>query len=153
MNTYNREKNLSDTSRWRSIMLALISAILGSGTLWFIWIRYESLRSQPDFYWFNWIQLAGFALLGALCLWASILFVSGKSSGWSVFKAGLSIIPLILFFNLMILVYRGIQNIIRGNAYFFFERVLNQPHKVIIILVVVIALTVLGSLTEKKREQ
>jgi hypothetical protein len=149
MNMHVEEKQ-AKTPRW---VLSALALVLGIGSLWFTWLRYESLSSQPDFYWYNWIQIAGIALLGVLCLWASVLFLWGKSHGWSVFKAGLSIVPLVLFFNLMILLYRVVQNILQGNASFFFERVLSQPYKVILVVVILVALTLLRSLQENKGEQ
>jgi hypothetical protein len=149
MSMHVKEKQ-AKTPNW---FLSALAFVLGIGALWFTWLRYESLGSQPDFYWYSWIQIAGIALLGILCLWASVLFLSGKSYGWPVFKAGLSIVPLILFFNLMILLYRVVENILQGNANFFFERVLSQPYKVILVVVIIVALTLLGSLQENKREQ
>jgi hypothetical protein len=148
MNTYQENKQ-NKASNGSLALLALSSLILGSSALWFTWIRYDRLLNQPGTYWYNWVQLAGIALLGILCLCAAILFILGKSSGRSVFKVGLSIIPILLFANLMNLVFRNIQSIFRGNTTFFFERMFAQPYKLLLILAVVIALAVLGSLNEK----
>ena len=144
------EGRRSRTSRRSLILLALSSLVIGSGAFWLTVLRYESLAKQSDFYWYSWVQLAGIALVSILCLWAAILFILGRPSGRSVFKLGLSVVPIILFVNLMILVFRGIQNIFQGNANFFFERVFAQPYKILFILAIVIVLTILSSLNEKR---
>jgi hypothetical protein len=146
------EKLSMEISIWSAISLSVISATLGSGALWFTWFRYNSLLNRPEIEWYGRIQPIFFALMGILCLWAAILFVLRKPSGWPVFKTGLSMVPLLLFTNLLILLFRVIQNIFQGNVNFFFERVFAQPYKVILILAVVIALVLLGSLNEKREQ-
>lgn len=150
MNTYDEENPTSETSRWSLILLPVVSTILGSGALWYSWFRYNSIVNRPDFQWYNWIQPAFIALMGILCLSATILFISGKSSGWSVFKAGLSIVPLILFSNLVILIFRVIQNILQGNAIPFISRLYVSPLNKAI-LAVALMLTVLSVLKGMKK--
>jgi hypothetical protein len=106
--------------------------------------------NHPDVYWYNWVQTAGIALMGILCLSAALLAIAGSPSARSVFSFGLSIVPIILFTNLMMLVIRGIQNILQGNATVFFDRLFEQPFRILFILAIVIALAVLRSLNEKR---
>jgi hypothetical protein len=132
------------------VLLVCASIVLGSGALWLAWLRYRHLINEPDFYWYNWIQLAGIAIIGILSLCAAILFILGRRSARSLFTFGLSLIPILLFANLMVFLFRVFQNILQGNAIFFLERLFAQPYKVIVVLLIVIALTVLRSLNERK---
>jgi hypothetical protein len=131
-------------------LLALSSLLFGSGALWYGWLLYTGLVKRPDSYWYNWVQIAGIALVGVLCLWAGTLFFFGRPSARAVFKLGVSIVPILLFSNLMMLLFKVVQNIFQGNASFFFERVFAQPYKLLFLLLIVIAITVLGSLNEKR---
>lgn len=141
MNMEDGEKHPIVTSKWQSIVLALASAILGSGTLWFIWIRYNNSSDRLDLSWYNWVQLAALALMGMLCLSAALLFITGRPSGWSVFRAGLSIAPLLLISNLVVLFFRVVQNIIQGNGISFLSRLYASPlNKAILAVVIVVIL-------------
>ena len=146
-----REENLAaGASKW---LFPFISIILGGGALWYTWFRYTSMINQPDSQWYGWVQLALFVLMGILCVSAAVLFILGKSSGWSMFTTGLSIVPLILFSNLIILVFRGIQNIMQGNADLFLDRLIAQPQKIVLIVIVLIALGWLGTLNERNKNR
>jgi len=146
------EQSTAETPQWLLNLLPFISIILGSGALWYAWLRYNSILNRPDYQWLSWIQPALIALMGLLCLSAAVLFIAGKPSGWSVFKVGVSIVPLVLFSNLVILVFRVIQNIIQGNASPFFDRLLTQPYKILLIPIVIIALVLLGSLGKREKD-
>jgi len=153
MNNYHEENSTSGTPKWLLILRPFVSALLGVSALWYAWYRYTNMAYRPDSQWYGWIQLALIAMMGILCLSAVALFVSGKSSGSSVFKAGLSIIPLLLFSNLVVLMFRAIQNIIQGNATFFLDRLIAQPQRIVLILIVLIALGLLGSLNERANRE
>src|SRR5688572_15870784 len=127
MNTNSEEKLMDQTPKWLLNVLPFISTILGCSALWFAWLRYNSLVNGLEIHWYDWIQPVFIALMGLLCLWATPLFILGKPSGLSVFTYGLSIVPLVLFSNLVILVFRMIQNIIQGNAQSFFDSLFAQP--------------------------
>jgi hypothetical protein len=150
MNTYNEEKQPSKTSKWQSILLALTSAILGISALWFTWFLYSGIANRLDIALYNWIQLASIALMGSLCLAAAILFIIGKPSGWSVFKAGVSIVPLLLFSNLVVLLFRVIQNLIQGNGISLLSRLYASPLNKAI-LGIVLVLILLSVLKEAKK--
>ena len=142
------EKLSNRTPKW---LLILISAVVGSGALWFAWFRYSIVVNRPEFNLYNWIQLAAIILVGILCLSATSLFILGKSSGGSVLKTGLSIIPLLLFLNLIILVFRVVQSIFQGNALSFISRFYVSPlNKAILVLVVIIILSSVIKAIEKK---
>ena len=148
MNVNDREINSSKLSSRAS--LGSISFILGIGALWFAWFQYGRLINQQDFYWYNWVQLAMISLIGGLSLWAAILFVLGKPSARDFFKLGLAVVPILLFANLVAFLFRVFQNILQGNTGFFFERLFAQPYRILLILVLLIALTALGSLNQRK---
>lgn len=149
----NREEKLTNqTPKWLLNVLPFISTILGGSALWFAWLRYNSMANGPEFHWYDWIQPAFIALMGILCLWATLLFILGKSSGLSVFTYGLSIVPLILFSNLVILVFRIIQNIIQGNAQPFFDSLFTQPRNMVIPMVVIV-LILLGYLDKRVKNK
>lgn len=152
MNNNHEEKVTNQTPKWLLILLPFISTILGGAALWYTWFRYNGVVNRPEFHWYSWILPAFMALAGILCLSATLLFILGKSSGWSVFKAGLSIIPLILFSNLVILVFRIIQNIIQGNAKPFFDSLFTQPRNMVIPMVVIV-LILLGYLDKRVKNK
>lgn len=137
---------------WLLPLMPFLGLILGVGALGYAWFRYSGILNRPEPHWYQWIQPALFGLMGILCLSAAILFILGRASAWSIFKLGLSIVPLVLFSNLVILVARGIQNIVQGNTTFVLERLIAQPQKLLLILVVLIALGLLGSLNESAKK-
>ncbi len=137
MNIYRQEKQ-NDTSRWSLILSAFASALIGGGALWYTWFRYNGIVNQPNFYWYNGVQLAFLALMGFLCLWATFLFIAGKPSGWTVFKTGLSVLPLLLFTNLVMLGFRVIQSAFQGNAATIISRLYASPLNKAILMVVII---------------
>jgi hypothetical protein len=150
MNFCSEEKTSNPMPNWLINMLPFISAVLGGGALWYSWLKYNDIVNQSGFHWYEWIRLTLMAFMGILCLLATILFILGKSSGWSVFMGGLSIVPLILFSNLVILVFRLIQNILQGNAQPFFDRFFTEP-KNIAIPIVVITLVLLSLLSKRDK--
>ena len=149
MNYIRKEKLADETPKWSRVLLPLISTLLGSGTLWYALSRYNTLLNRPD--WYGWMQVAFIVLVGVLCIWATVLFILGKSSGLAVLKLGISIIPLILFVNLIVLLFRVIHNIMQGDAALFLDRIFAQPNKFILIPIVVIILLWLESLTKRDK--
>lgn len=147
-----KDKVVEQTPKWFLNLLPVVSTVLGCGALWFAWFRYNNIVNRPEFHWYAWIQLAFIVLMGILCLLAALLFLLGKSSGWSVFTYGLAIVPLILFSNLVILVFRIIQNIIQGNAQPFFVSLFTQPRNLIIPMVVIV-LMLLGYLDKRVKNE
>lgn len=148
MNINNPESLDNKTPKWLTGMLSLL---VGSGAFWYAWSQYNTLVNQPQLDWFAWIRPVLMLLLGIACLVASAFFVIGNPAAWSVFMGGLSIIPLMLFSNLIVLIFRVIQNIVQGNTDPFLSRLSTSPLKVILnIIVVVIALSVIQVI--KKRE-
>jgi hypothetical protein len=145
------EKSSNETSRRMQVLLPFVSTIFGGAALWYAWIRYNTILNRPDLYWYDWIQLAAILLVGILCVSATFLFLLSRPSGVSVFKIGISIVPLLLFSNLVMLVFRVIQNVIRGDASLFFDRLFSQPHKFILIPIVVIILIWLDSLIKSDK--
>lgn len=135
------ENNLTNlVPNWLTGFLPLLSAVLGGGALWIAWFRHQHIVNQSEFHWYAWIQPIGLVLAGVLCLLATILFILGKASAWSVFKTGLSIVPLILFTNLLILVFRVTQSIVQGNGASFISRLYASPVNKVILAVVVIVI-------------
>ncbi len=150
MNTYSDEKQQKENTRLSPIVLTLTSAVLGSAALWYTRVRYDLLANHPDPSWYNWVQLALIALMGMLCLSASFLFIGGKPSARSVFRAGLSIVPLLLFTNLVVLVFRVLLNIFQGNGAAFLSRLYASPFNKAI-LGVIFVLILLSLLKELKK--
>jgi hypothetical protein len=142
---------MKTSDKWLRILLPCLSTIFGGGALWYSWFSYTHLANQADAYWYQWIQPVFIGLTGILCLIATILFLLGSSSGRPVLEFGLSIIPLLLFFNLVILPFRVVQNLIQGNTGFLFDRLLSQPYKLILIPVIVIALIWLEALSKSAK--
>jgi hypothetical protein len=139
------EKSQNAKLKREHIFLSFISTFLSGAALWYAWLRFNRMLNRPELNWYAWIQPAAMALVGVLCLLAAILLILGKPSGMSVFKAGLSIIPLLLFSNLVILVFRVIQNIIQGRAESMLIHLFTEPRN-LLIPIVVITLILLGYL-------
>jgi hypothetical protein len=142
------QKSLDDqTPKW----FGMLPLLVASGAFWYAWSQYNYLvhQLQPD--WYAWVRPVLMLLLGISCLVAFILFIMNRSSAWSVFIGGLSIIPIMLFTNLIVLIFRVLYNIVQGNTDAFLSRVSTSPLKVILnIIVVVIVLSVIQAI--KKRE-
>jgi hypothetical protein len=135
-------------------LLPLISLVLGGGMLWFAWFRVDLIGvNQPDANWYPWVQNAAIALSGVLCLVATVLFFFDKTSGKAMLKSGLSILPLLLFTNLVIFIVRVIQNILQGNVTFLVDRLLAPPYRILIIPAIVIVLILLGILGDSDRKK
>jgi hypothetical protein len=147
------ESDTEKTFNVQPILLAFISLVLGGTAVWYAWLRYASLMSRIDTGWHEWIQPLMVVLFGLLSLWAAVLFMLHKPDGLSYFKLGLSIIPLILFVNLVILLLKAVAGILQGNAAFLLDRVLSQPHKFIMIPIVIIALILLGVLNNTEDQK
>jgi hypothetical protein len=138
------------TERSKSILYPFLSGIVGSGVLWYVWLRSLNLLQRADAQWYEWIQPVMLVLVGVMGLWATLLFIMRRPLALSVFKLGLSIVPLLLLVNLLILLIRVIVNVFQGNAGVLLERILNQPYKALLIPIIVIMLMLLGALTKNE---
>lgn len=147
--TINDQKILNNQMpKW---LTSLLSLLVGCGSLWYAWLQYNDLVNQPQLDGYVWIRPVLMLLLGVFCLVASTLFIIGSPTAWSVFMSGLSIIPIMLFSNLVVLIFRVIQNIVQGNTDPFLSRLSTSPLKVILnIIVVVTVLSLIQGI--KKRE-
>jgi hypothetical protein len=141
MNIKNQESTDNQAPTW---LLSLFSLLVGCGALWYAWLQYNDLVGQSHLDWYLWIRPVFMLLVGILCILATALFTINSPSAWSVFMGGLSIIPLMLFSNLIVLICRVIQNIFQGDTDPFLSRLSTSPLKVILnIIVVVIVLSVI----------
>jgi hypothetical protein len=146
-----QKKARDEKPKWQMSLLPLIGLLLGGSALWFAWFRYNLMLNQPASAWYQWVQTAAIGLVGVLCILGTVLFYFDRSSGRAVLKTGLSIIPLILFANLIYLIFRVIQNIAEGNAMSFLSRLYANPLNKAILIVAVI-LIVLSILKEIEKE-
>lgn len=138
--------------KWLNGFLPLLSILLGSGALWLAWVRYQNIVNGAGFFWYSWIQPVGLVLVGVLCIVATILFLLDKASAWSVFKTALSIVPLMLFINFIILLFRIAQSLIQGNAISFISGLYASPvNKVILTVVVIVILLSIVKETRQKK--
>jgi hypothetical protein len=154
MNTNSGEKLGNEMPRWLIAVLPIISAVLGGVALWYTWFRYTEMIGQSGFYWYEWVRPALIAGVGILFMVATLLFLLSKSSGWSVFKLGLSMIPLILLLNLIVLIlFRVIPSVVQGNAIPFIAKLYEQPHNKVLlgIAIVVILLSVVKGVINNKK--
>ncbi len=133
--------NLANPSpKWLINLLPFISGMLSGGALWYTWFTYNNMANEPEFYWYAWIRLVLMIIMGILCLLATILFILNKPSAQAIFMGGLSMIPVILFSNLVILIFRIIQNILQENIYPFLSRLSTNPFRTILTIIVIILL-------------
>lgn len=133
-------------------IFSLASVVLGGGAIWYTWFECVKLASAPMFHWYEWIRPALMAVMGVLCLSAAVLFLLGKPSGSPVFKAGLFMVPLMLASNLVILAGQAAYRIVRGDALSFFERLIAQPHNLVIPFIV-LAMIMLGVLDSREKRK
>ncbi|WP_028612837.1 hypothetical protein [Paenibacillus harenae] len=131
--------------------LPLFSAVVGGGALWYTWIKYLDM-AEPAVPWYGWIRLAFTLLIGVLCLAATVLLLLGKPFGMSVLKGGLTLVPIMLMMNLVILVIRIIQNIALGKAQPFFERIFTEPRN-FAIPIIVMSLILLSVISKKEKNK
>ncbi len=138
MDPYSQEKQ-GEEPRGTAVLLTLSSALVGGGALGYAWLRYQGLvhDPNPNFYGYQGVQLAFLALMGFLCLWATFLFMAGKASAVTVFKTGLSVLPVLLFTNLLMLIFRVIQSALQGNAATFISRLYVSPLNQVILTVAI----------------
>jgi hypothetical protein len=148
MNINNQENLDHQTPKW---LMPLLSLLVGGGALWYVWFQYGNLMNQPQLDWYVWIRPVSMFLVGAFCLVAAVLFILDKSSAESAFMGGLSIIPLMLFLNLIVFVFRVVRNIFQGNADPFPASISASPFKVILNIIIVV--TVLSVIQEIKKSK
>jgi hypothetical protein len=150
-NEMTENKLTNPVPKWLNGFLPLLSILLGSGALWLAWIRYQNILNGTEFLWYAWIQPVGLVLVGVLCIATTILFLSDKASAWAVFKTAMSIIPLILFINFVILLFRVGQSMIQGKAISFISGLYVSPANKVILAVVVIMI-LLSIIKETKQK-
>lgn len=144
------QSNTEKSSNRHPIWLSLISTLLGCAAFWYAWLRFTNLLGRSDTNWYDWIQPSMISLFGLLSLGSAVLFILRKPDASSYFKLGLAIIPLTLFINLMILLFRAAASLWQGNTGFLLERVLSQPQKFILIPVIILALIMLDRLNNSE---
>lgn len=142
-----------NTSTRQQAMLCFMSIVLSGAAIWYTWLRVTNLVSRADDRWYEWIQPLLMVLFAVICLVAAALFLFRKSEAASYFKLGLSVIPLILFVNLMILLVRAAASVWQGDAGFLLERVLSQPHKFVLIPLIIVAWILLERLSGSKDQK
>lgn len=147
------QSNIQNASAKQQALLCFMSVLLGGAAMWYVWLRITNLFSRPNVSWHEWVQPSMVALFAFLCLVATILFLFRKPEAVSYFKLGLSVIPLILFVNLMILLFRAVASVWQGDAGFILERVLSQPHKFILIPLIIVAWILLDRLSKSKDQK
>lgn len=119
------ESNTEQTSNRQQILSSLVIALLGVAAIWYAWLRFTSLATRTEIGWYEWIQPSMMVLFGVLSFWAALLSLLLRPDALFYFKLGLSIIPLILFVNLIILLFRVIAGILQGNAAFLLGSLTN----------------------------
>lgn len=151
MDNNSQEKLAYQTPKWLINLTPLAAIALSGAAFWYAWLKYNNIMNQLESHWYVWISPVLIVLVGILCLLAAILFIAGKPSAWSVFMGGLSIIPIALFSNLVILIFRVIQNTVQGNADPFLARLSTSPLKTILtIIAIVIVLSVVEGIKKVK---
>ncbi|RRJ63474.1 hypothetical protein EHV15_11455 [Paenibacillus oralis] len=143
-----RENLAQESPDWLGKTLALLSALLVAGAFWYTWYSYQDWMAGTGVPWYGWIRLAFTLLIGVFCLAATLLFIMGKRSGWSVFRAGLVLVPVMLASNLIILIIRAVIGVFEGKALPLFEKIFSDP-KSIAVPVIILALALLGALSKK----
>ena len=154
MNNISEEKLSKVTSQWLIGLFPLISAVISGVALWYTWFRFNTILALADSPWYLWIRPALTGVLGIVFLLATLLFLLGKSSGRSVFKGGLAMVPVILFSNLVIaVVFKLIPSIFNGNAKPFLEHLYTKPldKAILSVAIIVLLLSLVKAIKSKKQ--
>jgi hypothetical protein len=138
-----------ELSPWLIRLLPLISTLVSGAAFWFAWLKVQDILDRPGFLLSDWSRLVLGTVMGLLCLAAAVLLLAGKSSGWSVLKGGLYMVPVMLASNLVIFIGHLIYNLFQGEGWPFLEKVFTEPRN-IIIPAIIAALALLGALDKKK---
>ncbi|KEK24569.1 hypothetical protein [Bacillus gaemokensis] len=143
MNNSTENKTNDIAPSWLLPFLPFISAIFGGSSLWYTWFKYSDRIYQPEFYWYDWIRPILLVIMGILLLTATLLFILDKSSANNMCKLGFSMIPFILFSNLVIFLFKiskkAFDYMIQGNRIPSFNISYPSPiDKIILIALVMI---------------
>jgi hypothetical protein len=109
---------------WLPFMRPFISAALSVGAFGYVGVRYTDLTAQPGgFPWVQAVPLAVMTLAGVLAAVATFLLIAGQASGRSVLRYALSLIPAVLFLNLLLLLGR----LVKGGWNYAFQALNGNP--------------------------
>lgn len=119
---------------------------------WYIWHQTatgdKTVINLYD-YWYVWIRPVLIGLVGVLSLLAAVLFLLRKPVAASLFQSGINLILFILMANLVILVIRGVHHLVQGGARPVFDRIAQEPHKVFLVPVILLVLSIMSAIRKK----
>lgn len=125
MNDNKRYSASTEASKRYTVLLTVISVVVGVIVLWATWVFYGDSLDNPDFPWYRWIQPALQAIGGAMCLAAAILLLMRKPAGRDLLRAAIGIIPLILVLRLIIV---AIRFVIKAVRWIYEGAIMEQLH-------------------------
>jgi hypothetical protein len=137
------------TSDWLPKTLPFVSALITVGSLWYCWTKYHDMMDASGTPWQAWIRVAFIGVMGILCLAATVLFVIGKRSGWTVLELGLFMVPALMFTNLIVLLVRAVISLFQGHFPAVLDRALSSPGKFISIPIVIFVIVLLGVVSKE----
>jgi len=112
--------------------------------------RRQDLTSGTEDDWYEWARPAWTMAIGIVFLAAAVIYLAGKSAaGWSAFKLGWVLVPVMLFTNLILLLIRVVQ----GHAWPIFEKIADHPLKFVTIPAIIIALVIISKLTSSNKSK
>ena len=120
---------------------------------WYLWHQMAGMENamvtnRYD-YWYVWVRPVLIGLVGVLSLLAAVLFLLRKPVAASLFQSGINLILFILMANLVILVIRGVHHLVQGGARPVFDRIAQEPHKVFLVPVILLVLSIMSAIRKK----
>jgi len=142
------------TPEWMMKLVPVFSLVLGAVAFWYTWSRWQDLTSGTEDVWYEWARPAWTMAIGIVFLAAAVIYLAGKSAaGWSAFKLGWVLVPVMLFTNLILLLIRVVQGVVQGHAWPIFEKIADHPLKFVTIPAIIIALIIISKLTSSNKSK
>ncbi|MGI2329035.1 hypothetical protein [Planococcus sp. YIM B11945] len=156
----NHEETYSQQPQWVQIALPFASLFLAALAFWYTWSKYTDLINAPEVSWLQWApRLSLIAVAGLLFLGSAVLYLLNRQSSWSAFIAGLYMVPVILFVNLIVFLmvltgklFGNANGVISGAIDPFWEN-LSMPSPRAIVIQSVIILIAIGFFVAKHLEK
>jgi hypothetical protein len=120
---------------------------------WYLWHHFAGVEEKTVItvydYWYVWIRPVIIGIVGIITLLSAVLFLFRHPVAAVLFQSGISLIVFILVANLVVLVIRGGHHLIQGGARPVLEGVVREPHKVFLVPVIILVLSIMSAIRKK----
>lgn len=102
------ESEFQSLPPWFKRMVPFVSIILSILVFSYVWFRYNQLSTILLE---NWIRFIIIGVIGVVFLFSALVFFLNKEGGWKWFIAGFALLPVLLFFQLILFAIRAVQTL------------------------------------------